>query len=139
MKELHDLTGSFAVTLLVCLVILGMAVFQFAAIKDIVKLKRPLLVRVHSYITPVLLVVLLVHFFTTDKRPLTLVAGLILLAMTALTGFALRMKKLRAHSFKPMVYMKIFLVCAALALTAYGHNALDEHKQDSIYMQGTQD
>lgn len=133
MKELHDITGSLSVTLIVCLVILGMAVFQYAQIKGIVKIKRHLMVKLHLYLTPALFAVLLVHFFTTDKRPLVLVAGLLLLAATALTGIALRLKKLRAHSFKPMVYMKIFLLCIALLLTAFGHNSLDEHRQNTAY------
>ncbi len=137
MRELHDITGSLSVTIIVCLVILGMAVFQYAQIKGIVNIKRQLLVKLHFYITPALFAVLLVHFFTTDKRPLVLLAGLLLLAATALTGIALRMKKLRAHSFKPMVYMKIFLLCIALLLTAYGHNSLDEHRQDSAYQDKT--
>lgn len=133
MRELHDITGSLSVTLIVCLVILGMAAFQFAQIKGIINIKRPLLVKLHLYLTPTLFAVLLVHFFTTDKRPLILIAGLLVLAATALTGIALRLKKLRAHSFKPMVYMKIFLLCIALLLTAFGHNALEEHRQNTAY------
>ncbi|MCD8554828.1 hypothetical protein [Seleniivibrio sp.] len=131
MRELHDITGSLAVTLLVCLVVMGMAAFQYAQIKGIVNIKRPLLVKIHFYLTPALFAVLLVHFFTTDKRPLILVAGVLIIAATALTGIALRLKKLRAHNFKPMVYMKIFLLCVALILTAAGHNALDEHRQNT--------
>ncbi|MGE4267988.1 MAG: hypothetical protein AB7F25_11180 [Deferribacterales bacterium] len=136
MKELHDITGSLSVALIVCLVVLGMAVFQYAQIKGIINIKRPLLVKIHFYLTPALLAVLLVHFFTTDKHPLTLVAGVLILALTALTGIALRLKKLRARNFRPIVYMKVALLCIAMILTAIGHNSLDEHRQ-SINTQDT--
>jgi len=139
MKELHDLTGSFAVTIIVALVVLGMAAFQFAAIKDIVKVRRPLLIQLHFYLTPVLLAVLMVHLFTTDKRPLLLLGGLILVAFTAIAGLALRIKKLRANNFKNLVYLKIFLLCVAMLMTAVGHNALDEHKTETSHIQGDAD
>lgn len=139
MKELHDLTGSFAVTIIVALVVLGMAAFQFAAIKDIVKARRPLLVQLHFYLSPLLLAVLTVHLLTTDKRPLMLLGGLILIAFTAIAGLGLRIKKMRAHNFKNLVYLKIFLICVAMLMTAAGHNALEEHKTEISRFQGDAD
>jgi len=129
MEFIHDVTGSISTFFIYALGISGAAMFYFRFVHKYIPLRRNIYLRVHRLGAVIFLAVLAVHYLTTDKSNIYVLLGIFLLAAVILIGAALRIKSVKARSFKKAVYLKVAVFAIAMVLITIGHGIFEkEHK-----------
>jgi hypothetical protein len=130
MEFIHDATGSIATFIIYTLALSGLAMFFFKYVKKYIPLSRKTYLKIHQLVTMLFIAVVAVHFFTTDKGNIYVVSAMVLLAVVFILGSSLRVKSIKAKSFKKVVYAKAAVLIISMLLLTAGHGIFEkEHKE----------
>lgn len=129
MHFIHELTGSVASFAAYALVATGLALYFFKYVRKVYQFDRKLAVKAHQYLVLLFIIGVAGHYFSTDKSNFFVIAGLAGFLFVALTGTALRVKKLKAKYFKKVIAVKVAALVLTAALLFAGHALLEKDRK----------
>ena len=126
MHFIHEATGSIASFAAYVIAGTGLILYFFKYVRKVYQFDRKLAVKAHLYMTLLLFLAAAGHYYSTDKSNFFVMTGLAGFALVALTGFTLRIKKVKAKYFKKVVTAKVIILLLTASFLFVGHTTFEK-------------
>ena len=126
MEELHELTGYISLVSLILITLSGLLMFNYRRIGGLINFL--ILKQFHAGFALILILSVMIHFFSTDERHYLLLLGIIGILLILIISLTIRYTQPK----KIILIIKIILLCFSLSLLYYGHQIAEEHEHNGI-------